>query len=282
MLPGRNAPAVLSGERALRFEGYRLAQPATLQPGVARILVHREPATGAVLTGVLLLAVGSGLLVPLRRSAAESPATPLLLAGGAFVLSLAVADHGAVLGWSYGVTTPDGRLPLPGVGILLSLALVAGLFGTLLLAAWRLSGDAVPVTGPARVGLWLGVVLASTGLVLAIARLALAARHGLFVGLAAPAAATLFLAAALVSTRRTSVSDPRLLPFFWPTAVVAAFGLAFAAALFGLEREGTYATPFASAAASAALIGLAALEPTRLAGALRFGFVLALLALARP
>jgi hypothetical protein len=33
MLPGRSTPVVLSGERALRFEGYRLAQPATLQPG---------------------------------------------------------------------------------------------------------------------------------------------------------------------------------------------------------------------------------------------------------
>jgi hypothetical protein len=281
MLPGRSAPVVLSGERALRFEGYRLAQPATLQPGVARILVHREPAKGAVLTGVLLLAVGSALLVPLRRSAAESPVTPLLLAGGAFVLSLAVADHGAVLGWSYGVATPDGRLPLPGVGVLLGLALVAGLLGTLLFAAWRLSGEAVPVTGPARVGLWLGVALASAGLALAIARVALAARPGLSIGPAALAAATGFLAVTLVSTRRTSVSGPRLLAILWPAAVVVALALALAAALFGLEREGTYATPATSAAASAALVGLAALEPTRLEGALRFAFLLALVALAR-
>jgi hypothetical protein len=278
MLPGRSTPVVVSGERALRLDGYRLAQPATFQPGVARILVHREPAKGAVLAGVLLLAAGSALLVPLRRSRAEtSPKSPLL-AGGVFVAALAVADRGAVLSWSYGVASPAGRISLPGVGVLLGLALVAGLFGTLLLAAWRLSGAAASVTGTARVALWLGVALASAGLALALTRLA--ARPGL--GPAALLAATLLLAAALASTRRTSASEPRPLAFFWPMAVVTAFGLAFAAALFGLEREGTYATPFASAAASAALVGLAALEPTRLAGTLRFGFSLALLALARP
>jgi hypothetical protein len=186
-----------------------------------------------------------------------------------------------VLGWSYGVATPDGRVPLPGVGVLLGLALVAGLLGTLLFAAWRLSGEAVPVTGPARVGLWLGVALASAGLALAIARVALAARPGLSIGPAALAAATGFLAVTLVSTRRTSVSGPRLLAILWPAAVVVALALALAAALFGLEREGTYATPATSAAASAALVGLAALEPTRLEGALRFAFLLALVALAR-
>jgi len=223
MLPGRSAPVLLSGERALRFEGYRLAQPAILAPGVARILVHREPAKGAVFTGVLLLAVGSALLVPLRRAAAESPVTPLLLAGSAFVLSLAFADRGAVLGWSYGVATPDGRVPLPGVGVLLGLALVAGLLGTLLFAAGRLSGEAVSVTGPARVGLWLGAALASAGLALAIARLALAARPGLSLGPAALAAATGFLALTLLATRRTSVSGPRLLALVWPTALVVAF-----------------------------------------------------------
>ena len=70
-----------------------------------------------------------------------------------------------------------------------------------------------------------------------------------------------------------------MLARLWPAAVAAAFALALTAAFVGLEREGTYATAAASAAASAALLGLAALEPTPLAGVLRVAFLLALVAL---
>ena len=279
LLPGRSEPVMLSRERALAIEGLRLAQPTALGPGVAGIRVHREPAAGVVLTGALLLAVGSAWLVPRRPWPVENPVTPLLLTGGAFVLSLAIADRGSVLGWSYGVATPLGRVALPGVGVLFGLALVAGLLGTLLFAAGRSAPEAAWVPVPARLALWLGVALAAAGLALAVARLALAGHPGLVPGLAAPPAATGLLAVALLSTRRASVAGPRVLARLWPAAVAAAFALALTAAFVGLAREGTYATAAASTASSAALVGLAALEPTPLAGVLRVAFLLALVAL---
>ena len=70
-----------------------------------------------------------------------------------------------------------------------------------------------------------------------------------------------------------------MLALVWPTMVALALALALAAAVLGLVRDGTYATAGASAAASSALLGLAALERTPLAGVLRVAFLLALLAL---
>ena len=46
------------------------------------------------------------------------------------------------------------------------------------------------------------------------------------------------------------------------------------------SRDGTYASPLATAAAAAALLGLAAAEPTRVPALRGFLFLLALLALA--
>jgi hypothetical protein len=59
--------------------------------------------------------------------------------------------------------------------------------------------------------------------------------------------------------------------------VLAALALAIAVAAAGVLRDGTYATPHAAAAA--ALLGLAALEPTRAPGLRRFAFLLVFLAL---
>jgi hypothetical protein len=280
MLPGRSDPVVLSEQRALRFGDYRLARPSAIEPGrVARIRVHREPAALVVLAGALLLAVGSALLVPLRRAPAQALVTPLLEAGGALVVALALVDRGAVLGWGFGVPTPDGRVALPGVGILLGLALVATLLGTLLLGAWRLSGESAPVARPARAALWLGVALAAAGVALAAVRVA-RLPHASPLALVALGVVAGLLALALLSTGRPPGWGARALALLWPAAVVGALASAFVAGVAGLQREGTYATTTASAAASAALVGLAAVEPTRLSGALRFGFLLALLSLA--
>jgi hypothetical protein len=70
----------------------------------------------------------------------------------------------------------------------------------------------------------------------------------------------------------------RLLPFVLPLAALAALAIAIVAALSGVLRDGTYTTARSAAYASAALLGLAALEPTRAAGLRRFAFVLFLLA----
>ncbi len=120
---------------------------------------------------------------------------------------------------------------------------------------------------------------AAAGLALATTRLALVAGPGLARGPAALAVATGFLATVLVATRATSASGPRVLALVWPAAVAAAFALALGAALVGLVRDGSYATATASGAASAALFGLSALEPSRLAPALRIAFLLALVSL---
>jgi hypothetical protein len=281
MLPGRTGPVVLSEQRALRFGDYRLARPSAIEPGrVARIHVHREPAALAVLAGALLLAVGSALLVP-HRAAAHGPVAPLVEGGGALVVALTLADRGAVLGWGFGVSTPDGRVALPGVGILLGLALVATLLGTLLLAARRLSGESAPVAvaGPARAALWLGITLAAAGVALAAVRVA-RLPHASPLAVVALGVMAGLLALALLSTGRSSGWGARALALLWPAAVVGALASAFVAGVAGLQREGTYATTHASAAASAALVGLAAVEPNRLSGVLRFAFVLALLCLA--
>lgn len=280
LLPGGNEPVFVSRGRALRIEGYRLAQPERLEPAAARLQVHHEPAAPVVLTGALLLALGSLGLVPRRPWPAEAPHAPLLLAGAAFVLSLAAANGGSVLGWGYAVATPLGRVALPGVGVALGVALLAGLLGTLLLAAGRSSPAAAWAARPARLALWLGVALASVGLAGVLARLALASGAlGLPLGPLALVAAAGFLAATLAATGAHARLVPRALPFLWPAAVAAAFVLALVASLAGLVRDGTYATPVASAAASAALVGVAALERTPLAGALRAAFVLALVTL---
>jgi hypothetical protein len=52
------------------------------------------------------------------------------------------------------------------------------------------------------------------------------------------------------------------------------------ASVSGVLRDGTYATSSAAASASAALLGLAALEPTRAAGVRRLALLVSLLALA--
>ncbi len=69
-------------------------------------------------------------------------------------------------------------------------------------------------------------------------------------------------------------------PLALPVAVMAALALAIGAAVSGVLRDGTYATPSSAACASAALLGLAALEPTSAPGLRRFAFLLAVLALA--
>jgi hypothetical protein len=185
-----------------------------------------------------------------------------------------------VLGWSYTVVTRDGRVALEGAGVLLGLALVATLLGTLLLVAGRLSGEAkTSIGGPVRGALWLGTALAVAGAALAVLRVA-ALQVSPPSGIVALGGAAGVLALAMLATGASPGRFARALSLLWPSAAVATLAFATLAGVLGLEREGTYATAAARAAASAALVGLAALEPTPFAGPLRFAFLLALLALA--
>ena len=296
----RNPAAVLSVERA--GEAHRVFVLQAM-PGVHRveelglafsllgveaertveIAVHREPAALAALLGALLLAAGVALSLRLEPTpAAGDRETPAIVAGSVLVGLLLVVDRGAVLAWTFAVPGADGRVPLPGVGALLGAALIAALGGSLLLVAGRLAGDGATARPAARAALGLAVGLATAGLSLAVVRLeSLPVARATLLPLAGVAAAAAWLAASLFAAR--SATPPlvsRVAPRALPLAVLAALALAIAVAAAGVLRDGTYATPHAAAAAAAALLGLAALEPTRAPGLRRFAFLLAFLALA--
>ena len=294
----RNPAAVLSVERA--GEAHRVFVLQSM-PGVHRveglglvfsllgveaertveIAVHREPAALAALLGSLLLTAGMALSLRIRPAPdAGDRETAVTVAGGVLVGLLLVVDRGAVLAWSVAVPGPDGRIPLPGVGVLLGAALIAALGGGLLLVAGRLAGDGAGVRPAARVALWMAAGLAAAGFLLAIVRgEGLPVAGTTFLPLGGVAAAAAWLAASLVATRPTTFVS-RVAPLVLPVAVLAALALAIAVAAAGVLREGTYATSYAAAAAAAALLGLAALEPTRAPGRRRLAFLLAFLALA--
>lgn len=245
------------------------------------IAVHREPAALAALGAALLLAAGVAL--SLRPGPGPGPGAgdaPAIVAGSALVGFLLLVDGGAVLAWGFAVAAPGGRVPLAGVGVLLGAALVAALGGSLLLGAGRIAGDAGSRRA-ARAALWLAAGLAAAGSGLAAVRVASLPVAASPIPVAGIALAALSLAASLLATRAAPPAlVARAAPLALPVAVLAALALAIGLAVAGVLREGTYATPAAAAASSAALLGLAALEPTRLPGPRGFAFLLALLALA--
>jgi hypothetical protein len=245
------------------------------------IAVHREPVALAVLAGALLLAAGLALSLRLLAARAEGDRhDPALVAGSVLVVLLLVADRGAILAWSFGVSTTAGRAPLPGVGALLGAAFIAALGGSLLLGAGRLAGaNAAPA---AQAMLWLAVAAATAGLLLAAVRLAgLPVAGTAALPLAGPAFTAACLAASLFATGPGAPSlVVRVARFALPLGVLAALVLAMIVAVSGVLRDGTYATPSARSSAATVLLGLAALEQTRAPGPRRFAFLLSLSALA--
>ena len=267
-----------------RVEGLGLAfSLLQLEPErTVEIAVHREPAALAAFVGALLLVLGLALSLQTGTAPPDDDRrAPVLVAGGALVGLLLLADRGAILAWSFGVPAAAGRLPLPGVGVLLGATLVAALGGSLLLAAGRLAGAGAGVEAAARAALWLALVPGAAGLVLAAARVRVLSAAAFPLPLAGLAAGVAVLGAALLATRPAPPPLlPRAAPHALPLAVLGALVLATVAGVFGVLRDGTYATPFATASAATALLGLAALEPTRAPGLRRFAFLLSLLALA--
>jgi hypothetical protein len=269
-----------------RVEGLGLAfsllevEPET----AAEIAVHREPGAPVALAGALLLLVGAALSFRRASLAAASadPDAPLLVAAGALLAFLLLWDRGAVLAWTFAVPTAAGRAVLPGVGVALGGAFLAALAGGLLLAAGRVSAEVERVRGAARAALWLALGLTAAGLALAVARVtALPEAGGAALPLAALAAAAVALAGTLVLTGPTAAPAlPVAMPLALVPAVLATLALAVAQAVRATWVDGTYASPFAVAAAAAALLGLAAAEPTRVPALRGFLFLLALLALA--
>jgi hypothetical protein len=299
----RNPGAVLTVERA--GQAYR-AFVLRSMPGVHRveglglafslleveperpveIAVHREPAAPAALAGALLLAAGLGLLL---RAPAAPPShgggaggSAVLVAGAGLAAFLALVDGRSVLAWTFGLPGAAGRVPLPGVGVLLGGALLLALGGTLLGAAERLAGTAVGTARVARAASWGAVAVGTAGLALAAARVAIlpAGTAVAWVPLLGLAVAVGVLAVALAATLRSGPAGfARLAAGALPAAAWLALAGAIVVGVVSLLRDGTYATEASAAAAASGLLGLAALEPAGASGLLRFAFLLALLAL---
>jgi hypothetical protein len=246
--------------------------------------VHREPAAPFVFLGGLLVLAGATLRgLRLAGPAADRPSSgSLVAAGGAALALLVLADGARVLAWSFGLPSVAGRVPLAGSGVLLACALVATLAGTLLLAARALSGGAACSPAAGRAALWTGAALLALGLGVASVRVAVldeGARPSVL-PLLALAAGLLVLVAALLATR------PAPLPAWAglagravPAGAAAAALAALVLGVLAVGREGTYASDAVAASSAAALLGLAALEPTPARGALRAALLVALAAL---
>jgi hypothetical protein len=245
------------------------------------VAVHREPAALAALAGALLLAAGVALSLRVRAAGVGGvDDSAMVLSGAVLVGLLLLAGRGGVLAWTFAVPTEGGPVPLPGVGVVLGATLVAALAGTLLLLAGRLSGVTARVRPAGQGALWLAAGTAVVALVLAIVRASDLPDPGTaVVPLGALAVALVWLIVSLLAEKPSPAALlARLLPFVLPLAALAALAIAIVAALSGVLRDGTYTTARSAAYASAALLGLAALEPTRAAGLRRFAFVLFLLA----
>ncbi len=243
----------------------------------------------AAVAGLAVAAAADGLACWARgrRANGADPLEPALFASVLVAIVLARVDHGAVLSWTLGVVGETGRVVLPGVGVALGVALVAALGGALVLTAARLAPEASGARPLAVGALWGAVLAAALGAGLTVARLAELVEG---VGqdgarcLAVLVAAVGTLAACLLeaSGPGASDSDGQLVRAARVTRLALALALVAAVAA-GVEfwwREATYASSLTTAAASAALLGLAVLEPeAHLVGTRRVLFLVALLAL---
>jgi hypothetical protein len=295
-LEPRNPAALLTVERA--GQSYRAFVIRSL-PGVHRVeplgltfslldaepeqevelAVHREPAAVGVLGGGVLVALGValGLLrsrpegVPLVPPAGTAAAVvdPALPAGVLYVVALLLADGARLVSWSFGVPSPAGRVPLPGVGIFLAVPLLAAVAGTLGLAAVALAG--LGATAAGRFALWLAVSTGGAGLVLAVVRVAVQPETTL--AMAQPVTG-IALGLALVAFALRGWPA-----WLLPAAVVVSSLAAVAASLVAVSTSGTYAGGAATAAAATVLLGLGALAPTGLELPRRLAFLVALVAL---
>jgi hypothetical protein len=298
-LEPRNPAALLTVERGA--ERYR-AFVIQAMPGVHRIealgrtfslleveperqveiTVHREPLAPAVLLGGVLVALGVGLGAVRGQGSGSAPSARLAsreaggddapIAGAVYALALLLVDDGGLLGWSFGVPAPAGRVLLPGVGVLLGLSLLAAAAGALWLTATAVAQGAA-ARAPGRAVLWLAVVTGVLGLLLAAVRVAVLPETTLHMALPL---AGLALALALVAL---ALRGGDLLGRFLTAGVVLGGLAAVAAGLAGLNVAGTYTVARAVAAAAATLLGLSALEQTGLGALRRLAFLLALVAL---
>jgi len=226
------------------------------------IAVHRRPFALAVLVGGLLLLAGVAIGLSALSASTSAGANGgvaanggPLVAGAGLLVYLVLVDSGRVLALRPGLAGPGGRLPLPGAGVPLALALIAALAGVLLLAAQHATG--VDVAGVARGALVVSVLAGFAGVAVALVRV-LPGGGGIRAALPVIGigCAALVVAATLL----------------WPVAsggpLVAAIvtGLLVAnAILIGVGSTaayGAYSEGATAAASATVLLGLAACETT--------------------
>jgi hypothetical protein len=227
---------------------------------------------------VLVLAALAFAARAWRASAAAAVVDPPLVAGAALVLALALTGGGGVPAWRFSVPAASGPLPLTGVGVLLGVCLIVSLLGTSLLAAQHAAGPGASVRPVGRLALWIAVGAGAVGVL--VGAVQVAAASDVTLASTAPVTGVAFALATLAGALVVEGGRAgRAAALALPVAVAAALVLASALAWRSLFASGTYAVPAAVAAASAALAGLAALEPTGLVATRRLAFLLALLTL---
>jgi len=243
----------------------------------------------AVLVGALALALAASAL----QDAAEEPragaAWTAAAAGAVVVLTLIGVDGGRLLRWRYGLGAGAARIELPGGALVLGLALLVTLAGSLGTAVHLLT-RAPEGSRAGRIGqslLVLGASLAALG-VGVVAGQGLRRSQGAIAAGAVEVATMLLAAGLLVLALIRLLAEPRPdagVRSRWPRERMlrlAAAASMLAAATAGFESwraEGTYATQALAEAASAALLGLVAVQPTRFGLLRRALFVGGLLSL---
>jgi hypothetical protein len=244
-----------------------------------------------LLVAALALALAANAVqaaVDTRSADPRGAAGTAALGGAVLAVTLIVLDGGRILRWRYSLGAGADRLELPGAALVLGLALLVALAGTLAMAAHLLS------SGPAPRARLLGQRLLVLAAGLAGLGLAVVVAQGLGRGRRALATGALDLGALLVSTGLLVLGLTRLLaPVTAQVAAVrgarrerllrgaAALALVAAAAagVASWRMQGSYATPAVAEAVSVAVLGLAAVQPTRFALLRGVVFLLGLVAM---
>jgi hypothetical protein len=291
------APAAVLALVAAAVPPRRLTCLLVAAAAVVAALRLAAGSPGGVTVWALVVALALGLAASALEDVVETSiagsrvraALTAAVAGGACVLTLIAVDGGRILRWRFGLGAGAIRLELPGAALVLGVALLILLAGTLATAA-HLLARAPEGFRAGRIGqslLVLGAGLGALGVAVVAGQGLGRNRDALATG--AVDLATMFLATGVLALALVRLLAPKAAPNvaeddaprsqrLLRLAAAAALLAAAASGAEGWRAEGTYATATLAATSSAALLGLVAVQPTRLAMARIALFVLGLLA----
>lgn len=281
-------PFVVLAAAAVPFPGALACAVASAGAIGALLTAAPPPSLGvlaAILAALALSAVVASFeaedesILPFRRDLAW----PAVAAGLLFGVAAARYGDGQILHWTFS-TLGDSPCVSRGAGLVLGLALLVTLGGTMALSAHLLT-PAVPSAPFRRFGasaLALGSVLAVLGVATALLHCGPGSRStlaggGPFLLLGFAAAALAVATVPLLRSAETVVPHPPGEPRAWLAAGLVLAVLASLVTGYGSwQRLGTYAAPESLAALGAVLFGFAAREPIRLRVVPRILFAAAL------